>query len=111
MHLQVKGDIGFRAFKLEAVCEIGDIHTHNYDHVTRCTKGEIDVIELDANGTPQAPIRLVAGTPNDHATVLAASRHQIKAVTVPCEYQCEFQHRDWNGTIIQKYNGNPKAYE
>ena len=100
----------YRAETLAEICHEGHLHTHNYPHETRCVAGSVDVITLNPDGTERPPIRITAGTPNDRATVAAECKHMIKAVEAPALYECHFFHRDWDGTVIQKYNGNRRAY-
>jgi hypothetical protein len=73
------------------VCNVLETHAHKYDHVTRCTLGEVLYQELDADGSVVKQQRLDKG---QWLWVEAGKRHRIKTLTEEWAYQCEHWDHD-----------------
>ena len=100
--VRVVGPIGIRTIILERVCESFRGHAHHYDHTTMAVIGRISV----QIGTGE-PVEL---GPGETIVVAAEAVHTVKALTDGAKYVCIFSHRDFDGQIVQTYQGNPYAY-
>ena len=124
------GEFEIRPFQIEGICQSNSGHSHHYDHwmrinrgaveITIHTPGEIDgprlgtlieVITVSALDNPVVECKRFNGEVQlFHAFVKAELWHTVKALEDNTQYDCCFQHRDFDtGEVVQSYNGNPKA--
>lgn len=86
-------------------------HKHNFDHVTYCAAGALAVRALNDDGTVRLETRIKAGTVmNSHVLIAAGVMHELEALEDGTVYHCQYAHRDWNGKVVPKYDGNEMAY-
>lgn len=86
-------------------------HKHNFDHVTYCAAGALAVRALNDDGTARQEWRIEAGTVvNSHVLIEAGGLHELEALKDGTVYHCQYAHRDWNGNVVEHYDGNEVAY-
>ena len=86
-------------------------HTHNFDHVTYCGAGALKVIARNTDGTLKQELTIRAGTlMNSHVLIKAELMHELEALEDGTIYHCQYAHRDWNGNVVEQYDGNESAY-
>ena len=106
--LTILGPVAMRSFTLARKCEESHGHAHNYDHVTFVQSGAVQVFYRLGPDMPEKESReFKAG---DFFLVKAEVYHRIKATQPDTRYACVFTHRDFDGAIVQEYNGNDPAY-
>lgn len=101
--LFVDGPTGFREFTLSAVCQEGVSHDHQYPHYVKVVEGRASVY---VEGLGEFSL----GPGDPPVLVPAVVMHRVKAVTPFVRYRCTFEHRDFNGQVVQEYVGNVAAY-
>ena len=127
------GEFEIRPFQLESVCQSNAGHSHHYDHWMRINRGAVEITvrtagTVDAEGvetlgeilevikvattdTPTIECKRFNGEVQlFHAFVATEKWHTVKALEDNTQYDCCFQHRDFDtGEVTQSYNGNPEA--
>lgn len=110
LDLAIVGPLGIRRFELDKKCETNEGHKHNYDHTTIVIRGGIKVIySYEKDG------KLIEGESAEfrQGQAIAIKKdvlHTIKALEDNTQYVCVFSHRDFDGQIIENYNGHSQAY-
>lgn len=108
MTVEVLGPVAYRPFELDRVCQESIGHTHNYDHVTFVQSGALKVYYRRPGEDEERESRVFRV--GEFFLVKAEVLHRIKAVEPNTRYACVFTHRDFEGQVIQEYNGNEAAY-
>lgn len=94
-----------------AVGTIVEYHRHNQDHVTYCGAGALVMRRLADDGSVLAEKIIRAGTlMNSHVTTRAGVLHQLEVLEDGTIYHCLFAHIDWDGKVVEEYDGNEAAY-
>lgn len=101
------GPIAYRTFTLKGVCSENQGHTHNYDHITFVQAGAMKVFWRKPGGEEKESRVFKAG---EFFLVKAEIFHRLKAMEDGTRYACLFTHRDFDGSVVQEYNGNLHAY-
>lgn len=110
-NLQVIGPIGIREYTLGKKCEINEGHEHNYDHTTIVINGGIKVTysyEQDGKTVEGESGEFYQG---QAVCIKAGVKHAVKALSDNTKYMCVFSHRDFDGVVVEDYNGNLEAHE
>lgn len=113
--LEIRGCVAMRPYVLEKKCHVGVTHLHNYDHTTIVTDGGI-MIEYWIKDKDGKVIEHAEKGPIWHTDKIPAIHvpkniiHKIKALEDNTKYICTFSHRDFDGQVVEVYNGNMEAY-
>lgn len=105
MKAELVGAVVRRHFHVARVCEAWRGHSHPYDHWTEVRAGRLRI----AVGH-EAPEDVAELTPGGRILIKAGVRHTLKALEPDTRWVCEFQHRDFDGQVVEAYVGNPQAY-
>ncbi len=109
MSVEVLGPVALRSFTLAETCHENQGHVHNYDHVTFVQAGALKVFWRKPGEAVERESReFKAG---EFFLVKAEVAHRIKATAPGTRYACVFTHRDFDGAVVQEYNGHLDAYD
>ena len=103
MHLEVDGPEASRVFSLERTCQANEMHAHTYNHVIRVLNGSVRVFMGHGDS-------LCDYQGGQEVNIDAGGEHRVKALEDGTRYACVFLHRDFDGAVIQEYNGHLGAY-
>lgn len=107
----VCGVLRIRAFSFEKAGQKCEIHEHNFGHVVDCKRGTLIIRLLNGDGTVQKEITKKAGTMlGSFLSVPAKTLHQLEAGEDGTVYHCLFPHRNFDGEIVEEYDGWEPAY-
>lgn len=98
--LTIDGCTASRVVHLGGSCGPHEGHGHNYDHVTYCCGGTVQITVLNPDGTEGESKELIPGA---SFAVRAGVRHRIEPVGGDAMYVCVFSHRDFSGQVAQTY--------
>ena len=80
-------------------------HVHNFDHMTQCISGAIEIRRGD-NGK----ITTLYPGPQNYELIEAGVSHEITALEDNTHFQCIYAHRTPQGDVVQQHTGWWKAY-
>lgn len=106
---EILGPFQIRKFLLAKVCETDSGHQHHYDHVTVVIAGRVEVTAKWKENGEWIEAEPKVFCPGEFFNVKAEVFHKLKALDPQTQYVCMFSHRDFDGQIVQEYNGNPLA--
>lgn len=107
--LTILGPIAHRDFTLAKTCHENQGHAHHYDHVTFVQAGSVKVFWRKPGETVEresGPFKT-----GEFFLVKAEVSHRLKALEDGTRYACVFTHRDFDGSVVQEYNGHLDAYD
>jgi len=87
-------------------------HLHEYDHTTVVTHGRAKILyEYMQDGVRVSgeSSEIGHGCAKSYIAIKAEVLHTVKALEDDTQYLCMYSHRDFDGTVVQEYNGNDKA--
>ena len=105
----ILGPFQIREFTLAKECEASEGHQHHYDHVTVGIAGRVQVTAKWKEGDQWIEDAPRVFLPGQFFNVKAEVFHTLKALDAGTKYVCMFSHRDFDGQIVQEYNGNDFA--
>lgn len=106
MSRQTCGNIEIRETVLLKTNDFTDGHKHNFDHMTYIVRGAVKIEAVLPNGS-EIDVELKAG---DWQLIRAHVKHKVIALEDNTLYHCIYNHRDWDGNIVDRYTGNEVAY-
>ncbi len=101
-------NIFFRQMNLQNPGQLFEWHEHNFDHVTWCPQGRVEVSCVLPNGKK---ITTIMG-PEDEPLILIKKgvKHQGVCLEGPVKFFCMYAHRNATGDFVEEYTGWGKAY-